>query len=141
MSTLSRPSAGGIILSKEGKVVVVEQKGNSWSFPKGGIEMGEEPLEAAIREIREETGIVDVAFVQELGSYKRYSIGKDGVSEAMEWGLQTKTFFLFTADEQPLHPQDAEITEARWVSLDDAYKLLTHSKDKEFLKSIWHILK
>lgn len=141
---MGRASAGGIIKGPGGKIVLVEQKGNSWSFPKGGIEEGETPLQAAVREIREETGITGPKLVQELGSYERYSIGKDGVSENKEWGLQKKTLFLFAVptDELPHRAPDpdGEITDVRFVTLAEAYDMLTHPKDKEFLKSVWHIL-
>ena len=50
-------SAGGVVLNKKGEVLIVNQYGNSWSLPKGHIEEGEEILEAAKREIYEESGI------------------------------------------------------------------------------------
>ncbi len=142
MNIRSRPSAGGVILTPDRKIIVVEQSGNSWSFPKGGIEEGETPLEAAIREIKEETGITELEYIRELGSYERYSIAKDGVSDNKEFGLQKKIFFLFTTPtaELPSRSPDTEITDVRAVTLDEAYELLTHPRDKEFLKSVWHIL-
>ena len=137
MEQLKRESAGGIIKGPDGRIVLVCQHGNSWSFPKGGVEEGETALQAAIREIEEETGITQLTFVKELGSYERYSIGKDGVGENLEWGLQKKTLFLFTTDQHALRGREGEITEARYVTLDEAYEMLTHPKDKEFLKSVW----
>jgi len=137
-----RESAGGIIKGPDGRVILVQQNGVSWSFPKGGVEEGETQLEAAIREITEETGLTEIECIRELGSYERYSIGKDGVGENKEWGLQKKTLFLFITHEQelPHRNPDEEITGVRWASLDEAYELLTHPRDKEFLKSVWHIL-
>ena len=54
-----RRKRAGIILTHEttGKVLLVQNFGNKWSFPKGGIESGETAREAARRELREETGI------------------------------------------------------------------------------------
>lgn len=132
-----RESGGGIVKGPDGRVVVVHQHSNSWSFPKGHVEEGESTLDAARREIEEETGITDLTLVKELGSYERYSIGKDGVGENVEWGLQKKTFFLFTTEQHALHPHVSEISEARYVTLQEAHDLLTHPKDKEFLKSVW----
>jgi len=137
-----RESAGGIIKGPDGRIVLVYEQGNSWSFPKGGVEEGETVLQAAIREIKEESGITEITLVQELGSYKRYSIGKDGIGENKEWGLQKKTLFLFTTptSELPHRAPDNEVTEVRFVTLDEAYELLTHPKDKEFLGSVRSIL-
>ena len=86
-------SAGGIVLGPDGKIVLVCQRGNSWSFPKGHVEDGELPLDAAKREIFEETGIMDAEFIKELGSYERYSIGKNGIGESRERGLRRRIFF------------------------------------------------
>lgn len=131
-----RASAGGIVVGPTGDIVLVHQWGNSWSFPKGGIEEGESALEAARREIYEEAGIVNLLLVDELGSYERYSIGPDGIGEVKEWGLRPRTIFLFRTDETELRPIDQEVTEARYVSLDEAIALLTHPKDREFLASV-----
>ena len=55
--------AGGIVINPLRGVVLVNQNNNSWSLPKGHVETGETTLEAAIREIKEETGIPSDALV------------------------------------------------------------------------------
>jgi putative (di)nucleoside polyphosphate hydrolase len=133
-----RESAGGIIVNLEGKIALVEQHGNSWSFPKGGIEEGETLLAAAKREIFEETGVTELTYVCDLGSYERYSISLDGKGENPAYGMRKRTFFLFTTNETAFRqePHDAEITQMRWVTVDEGLELLTHPKDKEFLESL-----
>ncbi|MCX6819774.1 MAG: NUDIX domain-containing protein [Candidatus Adlerbacteria bacterium] len=131
-----RESAGGIVVGPDGRIVLVFQHGNSWSFPKGGVEEGETSAQAATREIYEEAGITQLEFVEELGSYERSSIGKDGIGEHIEWGLQKKTLFLCTTKQHALQPHDSEVTEARYVTLDEATEMLTHPKDREFLTSV-----
>lgn len=133
---MPRKSAGGIIIGPSGDIVLVHQWGNSWSFPKGGIEEGETPLQAAKREIFEETGIKHLLLIEQLGSYERYSIGPDGIGEVKEWGMRPRTIFLFQTDEHNLHPLDKEVTEARYVPVEEALVLLTHPKDREFLESV-----
>lgn len=128
-----KESAGGIIVGPEGKVVLVEQNGNSWSFPKGGVEEGESLLDTAKREITEEVGLTQLSLVAQLGSYERKSIAKNGIGETDEWGSRKRTFFLFTTKDTQLTPQDNEVTKAKWVTLDEAVALLTHPKDREFL--------
>jgi 8-oxo-dGTP pyrophosphatase MutT (NUDIX family) len=130
-----RASAGGIVLSPEGKMLLVCQHNNSWSFPKGGIEPGESALEAARREIHEEAGITELTLLSELGSYERYSIAKDGVGEQKELGLRPRTLFLFSTHASP-KPDNVETTDVRWVTPDEALLLLTHPKDKEFFASV-----
>ena len=133
---MPRESAGGVIVNEQGEIVLVEQHGNSWSFPKGRVEEGESLLDAATREIAEETGVTDLQLVKELGSYERYSLAKDGISDWLEAGLRKRTLFLFTTSHNELRPADREVTKAVWVSIDEAIPLLTHPKDKEFLESV-----
>ena len=127
-------SAGGIVLNKEGQVLIVSQKGASWSLPKGHVEENENELEAARREIHEEAGIRDLELIKELGSYQRYKLGKDGNEDKSE--LKTIHLFLFKTSEMNLQPVDPDNPEARWVEKEAAVKLLTHPKDREFFLSV-----
>lgn len=134
MATKKTETAGGVVISKKNKVLLVNQRGNSWSLPKGHIEAGEDAKAAAIREIEEESGIIRLTFVKKLGSYSRYKIGLDGKDDMSE--LKHMTMFHFTTDEIKLEPTDPNHPEARWIHPDDVETLLTHPKDKAFFKSI-----
>ena len=55
--------AAGGILEHDGKILLVKRlRYNDWSLPKGKLDPGETPLKAAIREVREETGINEVSY-------------------------------------------------------------------------------
>jgi ADP-ribose pyrophosphatase YjhB (NUDIX family) len=127
-------SAGGVVLNKRGQVLVVNQRGRSWSLPKGHIEAGEDLLDAARREIYEESGLRDLKYVKTLGTYERARIGRDGGENGSEW--KKLTFFLFEADGEVLKPVDPDNPEARWVDRDQVAALLTHPKDREFFTRI-----
>jgi 8-oxo-dGTP diphosphatase len=133
-STVIRETAGGVVLNQEGEILVTCQRGDSWSLPKGGIDGVETAREAAEREIYEETGVRDLIYVKELGSYERYRIGTGGVGEDRSQ-LKRIHMFLFTTQHTELNPIDPENTEARWVSRDQVIDVLTHMKDKEFMES------
>lgn len=134
VQTIKTETAGGVVISKKGRVLLVNQRGRSWSLPKGHIEEGEDAKTAAIREIEEESGVSRLTFISKLGAYSRYKIGLDGRDDLSE--LKRITMFLFTTDEIKLAPQDDAHPEARWVHPDDVESLLTHPKDKAFYKSI-----
>jgi len=134
ISTKHTHSAGGVIV-KDGRVIVVNQKGSSWSLPKGHIEDGEDTLTAAKREIAEETGVTDLTLIGDLGSYSRHKIGKDPKEEDRT-ELKTMHMFLFSTEEGDLKPTDPDNPEARWVKKDKVAEMLTHPKDKEFYQSI-----
>jgi ADP-ribose pyrophosphatase YjhB (NUDIX family) len=127
-------SAGGVVISQDRKVLVVNQRGSSWSLPKGHVEVGEEPLQAAMREIKEEAGITDLQLVHTLGAYGRYKIGLNTGEDKNEW--KVLLFFLFKTDQNELKPRDPDNPQARWVGPDQVEALLTHPKDKAFYKSI-----
>lgn len=132
---LESKTAGGVVLHKDGVILVVNQNGNSWSFPKGHIEEGEDALTAAKREIKEEAGVTQLEYIGDMGTYSRYKIGKnvneDDISE-----VKHITMFLFRTDQEKLQPIDSDNPEARWVAREDVVNLLTHKKDKEFWLSV-----
>lgn len=127
-------SAGGVVLNSKNLVLLVNQNGNSWSLPKGHIEAGEDKITAAKREIGEESGVKNLEFIKELGTYQRYRISLDGGDEKST--LKTITIFLFRTTDEELKPIDPENPEAQWVEKGKVENLLTHKKDKEFFKSI-----
>ncbi len=128
-------SAGGVVVNAKGEILVVSQKGNSWSLPKGIIEDDEDAFSAAKREIYEESGINELEFVRELGSYERFRISADGKGEDISV-LKTITLYLFRTIQVDLKPIDKDNPEARWIHKNEVANLLTHPKDKEFFLSI-----
>ncbi len=127
-------SAGGVVVNQHGMVLVINQNGTSWSLPKGHVNPGEEPVQAAIREIMEESGIADPHFLRALGAYGRYKIGQNTGEDKQEW--KVLLFFLFKTKQNELNPNDPHHPHARWVYPDEVEALLTHPKDKAFYKSI-----
>lgn len=126
-------SAGGIVVNNN-NVLVVSQKGTSWSLPKGHIENGEDEVSAAIREIYEESGVKNLKLVKKLGKYRRFKISKKGGDDKSE--LKEITMFLFKTDAIDSRPIDLENPEIKWVEKEEVVNLLTHPKDKQFFLEI-----
>ncbi|MCC6487400.1 MAG: NUDIX domain-containing protein [Candidatus Hydrogenedentes bacterium] len=98
-------SAGGVVLRAElGQTLValVTERGHpDYVLPKGHLEPGESPLDAAHREVGEEAGFHDLTFVRELATVQRLNF------ERTKW--KTIHFFLFTTNEvvpKPLEPEN-----------------------------------
>jgi ADP-ribose pyrophosphatase YjhB (NUDIX family) len=128
-------SAGGVVVNPRGEVLVVNQRGNSWSLPKGHVEEGEAPLAAARREVREESGVSRLELLKDLGSYGRPRIAKGGRGDDVtEW--KTLHFFLFRTTQTDLDPEDPVHPEARWVAPERVPDLLTHPRDREFFLAV-----
>jgi len=122
--------AGGIIINDNKEVVIVNQNHDSWSLPKGHVDPGESVLEAAIREIYEETGIKGIKLIKPIGEYGRYRIGLDGKDDKSEF--KKIYIFLFSSNQKKLKPIDPVNPEAKWIAYNKVEKLLTHPVDKKF---------
>ncbi|MCL2071655.1 MAG: NUDIX domain-containing protein [Oscillospiraceae bacterium] len=100
-------------------------KSGYWSFPKGHVEGGETEAQTAAREIMEETGIdvfVDTGFRETV----TYSLRKDI--------KKTVVYFVARAKKnKELIPQSSEISELRWVEIDQAWKFLVFENDREII--------
>lgn len=128
--------AGGVVQNRSGDILLVNQRGDSWSFPKGHVEKGEKLLDAARREIYEETGIRKLVLKRRFSPYMRRRIGKGGRGEDPS-ECKHITLFLFATDEVVLQSKDLEEhPEARWIPKENVRLFLTHPKDRAFLKRI-----
>jgi 8-oxo-dGTP pyrophosphatase MutT (NUDIX family) len=111
-----------VVRSGSDVVLVHRPKYDDWTLPKGKLEPGESPLEAALREVREETGL-ECRPGPLLGSVEYVdSSGRD----------KTVDYWLMEAAGEELAPTN-EVDEARWVPLADAAALLSHERDREML--------
>jgi 8-oxo-dGTP pyrophosphatase MutT (NUDIX family) len=124
-------SAGGVVV-RDGRIVVIvptrraSDGSRVLALPKGHIDPGEDALQAATREVREETGIVGEP-VRELGE-ARYWYRRDGQTIP-----KSVTFFLFSYVEGDTADHDDEVEEARWIALGDAQSKLSHAAEREMV--------
>jgi 8-oxo-dGTP pyrophosphatase MutT (NUDIX family) len=105
---------GIVLLNIYNEVAIVRgRKSMKWSFPKGHGSTKESPLEASIRELKEETGV-----------------SMKGVTPDDEIRFNSGTYFVYIVSERfPLIPEDTnEIIDCMWVSL-SRIKYLTTNKD------------
>jgi 8-oxo-dGTP pyrophosphatase MutT (NUDIX family) len=130
-------SAGGVVvrgetaLEDEQVVVIVPTRrapdgSRVLALPKGHVDPGETALQAAEREVREETGIVAEP-LHELGE-ARYWYRREGRTIA-----KSVSFYLFKYLEGDTDDHDDEVEEARWIGLREAQTALTHSGEREMV--------
>lgn len=127
-------TAGGIVLGDRGTVAMV-RRSDAWLFPKGHVDAGEDDEAAARREIQEETGLSDLEFIDDLGTYERPRIRKDGTDDS-EYLKEIHMFLFAAAPHAALSPAN-EITEARWVSLSKIVAEIGHPKDRAWFVSVF----
>jgi 8-oxo-dGTP pyrophosphatase MutT (NUDIX family) len=130
-ATSTEVSAGGVVV-RDGEVVVIvptRRAANGQkvlALPKGHVDPGETPAQAAQREVREEAG-VEAELVGQLGEV-RYWYQRDGRRIP-----KLVTFFLFDYVSGDVADHDHEVEEARWLPIDDARRELTYKGEREMV--------
>ncbi|MFC1570407.1 NUDIX hydrolase [Candidatus Omnitrophota bacterium] len=117
-------AAGGVVLkgdAEEVKALLIKDSYGHWTWPKGHIEEGESPREAALREVQEETGLKTLNAWEELGTQK-YWFTWEG-----EKVFKTVHIFLIEATEgEELSIQTEEITDGEWLEADQALEKIEY---------------
>ena len=133
-------AAGGIVLLEQKILIVKNKRGDSpedgvswWGYPKGHMEEGEKPADAAVREVFEETGFEVKIKSNKPIAESRYEISRDG-----EKVQKTVWFYEMEVIESFKNEPDDEIEEIALVEFDSALDLLTHEEDKKILKYVFN---
>lgn len=105
-------------------LLIRHMNGGHWAFPKGHVEAGETESETALREIREETGLL-VTLDTDFRAVVTYS-PKPGV-------MKDVIYFAAKLSGGCQQMQAEEVTDMRWVALDAADHLITYDNDKGVL--------
>ena len=102
-------AAGGYVTNTQGQLLVFYRRG-SWDMPKGKIDPGESPEQAALREVREETGLQNVDLGPFLTlTWHTYRQKEERILKCTWWYRMT------TADTQVTPQTEEDIEEIRWV--------------------------
>ena len=124
-------SAGGVVYrlqDGEPYFLLIRDSYRNWGFPKGHLESDEAPDAAAVREVREETGLEHVML--------------DGEIDTIDWFFRFRGklvhkvchFFLMRTDTEQTTPQRAEgITACRWARFDEATQLVSYANARDVL--------
>jgi ADP-ribose pyrophosphatase YjhB (NUDIX family) len=116
-----RMTSGGVVVRKDNDVIyvslIIEGRFKDYSLPKGGVKTGEEILDAARREIFEESGISDLDLIEYLGKRERLNITKT------KWN--TMHYFLFMTKQKKVNSlNDSERHGAKWFRVDALPKMV-----------------
>ncbi|MGH1479094.1 MAG: RNA pyrophosphohydrolase [Geminicoccales bacterium] len=126
-----RPCAGIVLINPMGLIFVGERQGadgDNWQMPQGGIDEGEAPIDAAMRELFEETGVNQIEFLAESTDWKCYIVPEKRrprhwqgryIGQCQRWFA-----FRFTGQDDTvnLNLHEPEFSLWRWASADDVIK-------------------
>lgn len=130
-----RPCVGVAVFNAEGKVWIGRRKDAeavdpdySWQMPQGGIDAGETALDAALRELSEETGITSVTLLAEAPEWFAYDLPVEAAARRWKgkYRGQTQKWFAFRFDgpeteiniHAPPGGHDPEFADWKWVDIE-----------------------
>jgi putative (di)nucleoside polyphosphate hydrolase len=136
-----RPAAGVMLINQRKQVWVGQRLDSTleaWQMPQGGLDAGEDPLEGALRELEEETGISRdrVEIIARAPKELTYDLPEDlvGVVWKQKYRGQRQTWFLarFLGTDADVNLQTAEpeFRAWRWAEVDDLPRLIVPFKKK-----------
>jgi len=121
---MTEESAGVIPVHKaSGDILLIRHLAGHWGFPKGHIEIGENTKQAALRELKEETGLDKVILGTEP-IVKKYTFNKNGFAVS-----KTVTYFVGIVDDKEITLQRDEIEDFAWLPYPQALERITYSRD------------
>lgn len=132
MTTVDETSAGGLVVDRGRTHAALIGRLNRhgrllWSLPKGHIEDGETVEDTAVREVREETGIV-ARVIRPLGSIDYWFVAERRRIH------KTVHHFLLEAHGGELSDDDVEVTEVAWVPLDELDSRLAYTDERKLVR-------
>jgi len=136
-----RPCVGIMLFNRNGEVFVgkrIDQTVEGWQMPQGGIDKGETPRQAALRELQEEVGTDKAEIIAEMDDWVTYDLPGHLVGVAFKGkykGQRQKWFALrFTGQDSEidLTAHDPEFSDFQWVSLDALPALIVPFKRETY---------
>ena len=146
-----RKGVGVVLLNKNNQIFVAKRIDNPkdfWQMPQGGIDNGENYLEAALRELKEETSIKSVEVIQEIQDEIKYNLPDSllGIIWKGKYKGQTQRWFIMrflgNDNEINLKTKHPEFLEWKWVDIENItdkvvdFKLHVYEKIKKELKNL-----
>ncbi len=146
-----RKGVGVALLNNNNKIFVAKRIDNPndfWQMPQGGIDIGEKPLEAAFRELKEETSIKSVKLIRELNYEITYHLPDNllGIIWKGKYKGQTQKWFIMrflgNNNEIDLKTKHPEFLEWKWIEIENItdkvvdFKLHVYEKIKNELNAL-----
>ena len=132
-----RIGVGIILLNHENNIFVgkrIDSPKNSWQMPQGGVDENEDFLQAAKRELEEETGIKSIKLIKELNGWFKYDLPKYLLGKLWNGkyrGQKQKWFvmkFLGKSDEINVKTKNPEFLDWKWIELSQLSNIAVHFK-------------
>lgn len=141
-----RQSTSAVIVNKKEKILIIQKlnwKDNEWDFPGGGVDSGENPTQAILRELNEELGsnkfeIVKISKIIDKYEWPDDVIISRRLEKNQNFRGQERTPFLvkFTGDNIDIKTQTKEIKNHKWILVNEFEKYFVFPNQYEKVKKI-----
>jgi 8-oxo-dGTP diphosphatase len=139
--TVEQVSAGGVAFRSRKSVtevaIISVRPSGRWQLPKGIIDQGETPEEAAVREVREEAGI-ETDLLCPIETVEYWYVG-ERLGRRMRYHKFVH-FFLLAYRSGDVSDHDHEVAEARWVRIDEAVGMLAFKSERTVVERAREII-
>ena len=134
-----------MLLNRQGMVFVgrrIDQTLEGWQMPQGGIDQGEEPRQAAMRELREEAGTGKAEIIAEMDDWVTYDLPAHLVGVAFHGkyrGQRQKWFamrFMGQDSDIDLHTHEPEFSAWKWLAIEELPRVIVPFKRDTYAKVI-----
>ncbi len=138
-----RSGVGIVVLNKENKVFVakrIDNPKNFWQMPQGGVDENEDFYSAALRELKEETSIVNVKLIKEIEDRFTYILPNHLIGiiwkgkfkgQKLKWFIMR---FVGSESEINIKTKNPEFLDWKWINLDDLTKIAVNFKLEVYQK-------
>lgn len=134
-------SAGGILINKNNEIFMIRKIArDEWTLPKGTVEDGENILQTAIREVKEETGYAEIKPREEKPFSKTNWVIHQKTGEDIDKTVYFFIFYLLTDTHNNTKFMDAEGLEGAWFNIDDAINKAKFEEVKDILRKVQSLL-
>ncbi len=143
-----RNGVGIVVLNSTNKVFVgkrIDNPKNFWQMPQGGIDPGEEYFSAALRELKEETGIENVELIKEIDETLTYELPLNllGIIWKGKYRGQKQRWFImrFKGNESEINlkTHKPEFLDWKWIDIDEITKVAVNFKLEVYKKIQKHL--
>tara|TARA_B100001121_G_C18667943_1_gene612330 strand:+ start:1376 stop:1864 length:489 start_codon:yes stop_codon:yes gene_type:complete len=146
-----RNGVGIVLLNRNNKVFVakrIDNAKNFWQMPQGGKDKGEKNIDAALRELFEETSIKNVSIIKEIDGTISYNLPKNllGIIWKGKYKGQVQKWFImkFNGDDKEINlkTKNPEFLEWKWVDIEEItdnvvdFKMNVYKKLKKEVKKV-----
>jgi 8-oxo-dGTP pyrophosphatase MutT (NUDIX family) len=130
-------SSGGVVFRAGSALefLLIRDPYDNWGLPKGHIEGGETPAEAAVREVGEETGLCDIALVAQLPTIDWYFRDRGKLVHKF-----CHFFLLRCTAGEPVPQRDEGITQCIWCAPHDALEIVNYANARDVLRAAAELL-